>query len=378
MKRLLTVLLAVLLAVMVPTSTSVAAASPLWFGVLQANSSQATALKGAKVTTVTLEIGWDQFEPQANTVNLTYVQQQKAKALAWQRAGFQVVLDTGLQYPPAWAFSLPGGTRLVNQWGQSWTGPTSGARVINGVFNSSVRAAEARYYGLLRTHFAGVSFSAVRVGGLHMGELSYPPGSKPGTLWMYDASAQASSPIKGWKPGTGTTADAKKAGDYYLASINSYTKWLLGVTSSNFPQAKMHLLLPSWGIRPTQYDAAVAAGLRGTTSAEINNLIAEGLDWKFQVSLLVPYGSRGVAYTTWIDAPHYGSSLQDMNPAKYLQSLTTGKGIGLAGENTGNGTLESLQVSLNRAKYYGMEGLMWMHSTNLLASPAMMQACATR
>lgn len=362
-----------------PTSTATLAPStePPWFGALQAQPNQAARLRAAGLRTVTLEIGWDSFEPQPGVVDKAYLARQKEVLRQWRAAGFQVFLDTGLQYPPTWAFALPGGTRFVNQFGETWSGGT-GSNLVNAVFNPSVRAAQRRYYSLLAASFPAGSFAAVRVGGLHMGEMSYPPADgRANTLWMYDASAQAGSPLPGWKPGAGSTVAAQTGLRYYLDSLNGYAAWLLATTSEFFPRSDLQLMLPSWGLRPGHLDAALAAGLKGTTSAEINNLITEGLDWTKQVPLLQQYGTRGVAYTTWLDAPSdHNTDLQYMSPVDYLATLTTPRRIPLAGENTGQGTPATLALSLERVERLGLRGMLWMTAADLLASNQLQQTFA--
>jgi len=325
-----------------------------------------------------LELGWDAFEPAQGVVNQSYVEEQRARLLEWHDSGFSVFLDLGLQYTPEWVFKLNGASRLVNQDGHEWRGPI-GSNLTNAVFNPAVRAAQQQYYSLVAAAFPKGSFAAVRVGGLHMGELSYPPpDGKPNTLWMYDRLAQLAAPIPGWKPGQGTSDQTRRSLQFYYGSLNGYANWLLKLSARNFPSADLQLLLPSWGLRPGQTEAAIAAGLRGTTGGEVNGLITQGLDWKSQVKLLVPYGTRGVAYTTWLDAESGGRSLQYISPAEYLHTLTAPLGIALAGENTGSGDERILQLCLNRVSSLRMQGMMWMNADDLLADPTLRQALLRR
>jgi len=356
-----------------PVAVSAGSTSNKWFGALQIRTGQEATLRVANLNAVTLELGWDAFEPSQGVVNKTYVGEQRLRLDKLRRAGFSVFLDLGLQYPPAWVFKLNGATRLVNQDGVEWRGGT-GTNLVNAVFNPAVRAAQSEYYSLVAAAFPKDSFAAIRVGGLHMGELSYPPpNGKSNTMWMYDQQAQAASPVPGWRPGRGTRNQARLGLKYYFDSINGYASWLLSLSSRNFPSADLQLLLPSWGLRPGQIDAALAAELRGTTSAEINGLITQGLDWTSQVNLLIPYGSRGVAYTTWLDAESGDQSLQYMSPADYLYTLTTSRGLALGGENTGGGNQRTLQICLDRVTGLRMRGMMWMNADSLISDAALRQ-----
>ncbi len=92
-----------------------------------------------------------------------------------------VVLDAGLQYPPARVFSLPGGTRFLDQFGDVYTGPAgSGNNIANAVTNPAVRAAEADYLRALSALIPGDLLGAVRTAGGPQGQLSYPTGKYQG------------------------------------------------------------------------------------------------------------------------------------------------------------------------------------------------------
>ena len=108
-----------------------------------------------------------------------------------------VVLDAGLQYPPARVFSLPGGTRFLDQFGDVYIGPAgSGNNIANAVTNPAVRAAEADYLRALSALIPGDLLGAVRTGGGPQGQLSYPTGKYQGhqdAFWAYDSSTSSPS-----------------------------------------------------------------------------------------------------------------------------------------------------------------------------------------
>jgi hypothetical protein len=361
------------------SSAATATSSPPtpWFGVLQAQPAQAQALTRAGVNAVTVELAWAAYEPSRGQWNSTYVQQQRARIAQLDQQGTYVILDLGLQYPPTWAFDLPGATHLQDQYGNTWSGDT-GAKIVNAVFNPEVRAAQDQYIAQVATDLPVASIGAVRVGGLNMGELSYPPSTAAGgtSLWMYDASAQSLAPVPGWRPGSGSASDAQRSLDFYYGSLTSYGSWLLDLTARSFPQADLHLLLPSWGLRPGQTEEALAAGLRGTTPGEINDQITQGLDWSSQIPLLTRYGGRAVAYTTWLDAPSQGTTPRYLSPAEYIYSLARPLNVAVAGENTGGSNVASMQLCLERVRELGLRGMLWMTASTLLANPDLTAAYA--
>lgn len=343
------------------TSTPPPATTP-WFGLLQPTTNQVGQLENTSVTRLVLAAGWDSIEPVPGQFNTSVLTQLAQRAAQWRSDGYAVILDLGLQYPPSWVFSLSGATRFVNQYGDIWHGTLS-TDVPNAVFNPAVRAAEATYIAKLASALGPTNFSAVRVGGLLSGELRYPPATyngHPNSLWDYDSLAQADAPNPGWKPGTGTYAEATAALHYYYDSLTAYEKWLMTSVQASFPDVNQLIMFPSWGLRPGMTEAAIAAGLRGTTTAEVNGMISSGLDWANQVKAIASTGLNATVYTTWLDAPNQGTSVQQIPPVAYLASLASQYGLPIAGENTGGGGQASLSISLSRAHTYGLTGVVYM------------------
>lgn len=340
-----------------------------WFGILQAEPVSYERFVRAGVRRITVELGWDAYQPTAGRTDLGYVSRTRARIAELHAAGVDVVLDPGLHYPPAWVFALPGQTRFVNQYGDVWRGRT-GEAVANAVFNPAVRAAGAAYLDRIGRDLGANSFTAVRVGGLLTGELRYPDAHEFGrtdALWAYDPAAQAGAPVPGWRPGTGTAAQATASLRWYLDSLTGYERWLLGVTATAFPRAELHVLFPGWGLRPGEVQDAVADGLRGRTPAERGDSLAAGLDHAGQVAALAAFGRRGVVYTTWLDAADQGPSTAQQAPIRYLAALAAQHGLAAAGENTGATTAAALRTSVERVRDLQLAGMMWMSAAPLLA-----------
>jgi hypothetical protein len=365
-----------------PTTTAAATAAPTappptapptagtWFGVLQATAPRAAQERAAGVTAGELELNWSAYEPAPGQFDGAYAAQQKANLAGLRAAGLAVVLDVGLQYPPAWVFGVDGNTRFVNQYGDVWHGGLS-EDAPNAVFDAAVRSAEAAYIQHVAADL-GDSFWAVRAGGLLQDELRYPPAADNGhanSYWAFDANAQAHSPVPGWKPGQPGSAQASAFLSYYLDSLTGFQQWLSGTYRAAFPSAWLQLLKPSWGLRPGDFEAAVATGLNGSTNPAGWGTLAMGLDWQRQVAAVTD--SHVMLYSSWMERGDDGTTPTTMAPAHYLATLGAARGLRTAGENadaSDGGAMMSTIVQ--RARSWGLAGLMWLDESSLFGGGA--------
>jgi hypothetical protein len=165
-------------------------------------------------------LAWDRSEPSESHFGEGYLQGVNARIQAAHHAGFLVILDPGTQYAPNWVFSLQGGTRFVDQYGNVSTGPpSSGDDVANAVTDLSVRAAVGAYLAGLGQRLDLTDILAVREGGGPFGELRYPGATYEGHTdchWAGDASSQGASVLK-YRPG----ARNPRAAAAFLASYNA-------------------------------------------------------------------------------------------------------------------------------------------------------------
>lgn len=334
-------------------------------GIVGASGRYYSEEHAAGVEAVTLGVSWNDAEPTPDGFSNAYGASIRSRIAAGRAAGLKVVLDPGVQYAPNWVFSLPGGTRFVNQFGAAFGGaPGSGDEVPNGVTDGSVRNAESRYFAWLGAQIPGGEVIAVRQGGGPFGELRYPDPDFRGhtdSFWAYDASTQATSPVPGWKPGTGTPAQAREFLDAYNQALDSYGAWLNGQMEADF-HTELLVMLPGWGERPESVAPEVASRLT-LNLPEFN----EGLDWTDLLRSL-PDPSDSVAYTTYLDAPSFGTTTQLEDPADYIASLVAGTRILLGGENTGDGTVASLGLCIDRARVLGYYIMQWMDESQLVGS----------
>jgi hypothetical protein len=320
----------------------------------------------AGLTVATLELGWDNYEPSNGSFNSSYIGQQQQKLQALKAAGFKVALDPGLQYPPSWVFGLDSNTYYVNQYGDRYAPGSAGQNVVNAVFDQNVRTAVAAYIARIASDF-GDSFSFIRVGGGWYSELHYPPSNYNGhsnSYWAFDPNAQAGSPVPGWKPGQCCSSQAQQFWNYYSQSLIGYQNWQLQTYRSHF-SAQLEMLYPSWGLRPGDITAAVNGNLSGSTSAEINGETQQDTDFADEVNAITV--SNTVVYSTWLDAPDQGTTLNSESPIKYLVYLAQQKGLPAAGENAGQQSLSAMQLCVQRVKGLGLLGMSWAWESNLFS-----------
>ncbi|MBC8039651.1 MAG: hypothetical protein H7Y06_03845, partial [Opitutaceae bacterium] len=138
-------------------------AEPVHLGVLQPDPARAPALASAGISQVVLSVSWDRFQPETHRLDSAYVEKLRADASAYRHAGLGVVLDTGIQYPPAWLLRLPG-ARYINQHGTAFIDPAPGMNIANFVFNYLLRERQHDYLAALFKQL-GTDWTAVRLGG---------------------------------------------------------------------------------------------------------------------------------------------------------------------------------------------------------------------
>ncbi|WP_165069788.1 hypothetical protein [Marisediminicola senii] len=335
--------------------------TPVQVQLLQPRAGEAASYAAVGVDVVTLELGWDEYQPSQSRTSSSYVAQRVAEAEAYADAGLEVVLDLGLQYPPSWARGLPGETRFVNQHGDQWRGGT-GTDPVDGVWNPAVRAAQGAYVAQVARDFTGV-VDRVRVGGLLSGEIRLPPANAAGrtdSLWAFGAGALAASPNPTWRPGTGTTEQAAEWLEFYLSSVSDYAVWLTQTVNAAFPAAPIDVLLPGWGIRPGDIDRMTEARLSTNAIVTTGDDLAGGIDWPRQVRALDGLGLDLTAVSTWVDAPSYGTGPRDLAPVEYLATITRPMGMPLSGENTGGGGPAALARVQEQVDRLGLRRITWM------------------
>jgi hypothetical protein len=239
------------------------------------------------------------------------------------------------------------------------------------VWNPHVRAALGDYIADAGTAFADLSFAGVRVGGGPYGELRLPEPRYNGHLdawWGFGPAALTSNPVPDWRPGQPDPAKAARFLDWYLQSVTDYLSWQLDVYRTAFgPTTQLQVLQPSWGVRPGEVTAAADGSLSGASRGERRQTLQQGLDWARQLPVVAAHPGTVVS-STWMDAPDQGTDAVYESPVRYLVRLAAPYGVGVMGENTGQGSLADMQLSVARTRELGLVGMLWMREPEMYGS----------
>lgn len=355
-------------------------------GVLGSDARTAPDVRVAGLTAVTLQVAWDAAQPVPGAgLDPGYVAQLRARIGAHQAQGLSVVLDTGLQYAPAWVLKLPDAS-FVDQFGTAHTATTeSGENVPDAVWNPRVRSAQAAYLAALAAALGRTTFSAVRVGGLLTGELRFPRDAQgaidattgTGSWWAFSRYAQASSPVPGYRPGISKRDQAKDAKflEHYLASLAAYQDFLVGATTAAF-SGDLLLMYPSFGVRTGDRAGAVVASL--SRAATRYSELVQGLDFSRLVARAATYPVRAVAYSTWLDGPEFGTSDGDLSPVAFLARQAAPLRLAVGGENSADSAedVDALRLCQQRARALTLSHVFWFNDLTVDRDPVLAQTLA--
>jgi hypothetical protein len=352
------------------TPTPLAARSYFW-GLIKDDGTHLTDERAAGIGVKVIRISWKDFYPHEGVPDPAYITATQGQFDRLRTAGFGIILELGIQDTPSWLHATYPNASYVDQYGDVYSGngqPDSGD--ANAIFNPTVHTLLARYMHDVFAAF-GTDFYAVRLGGGHWGELTYPTASYNGhtnCYWAYDANARAQSPTPGWIPGQDSPhGEAVSFANWYLNRLVDYQNWQITTLRQNYGGPIM-MLYPGWGIRPGQLDRAVAGNLGGSTSPEINGEVQTGTDYARQIAAITD--TNTIVYTTWLDAPFgddASANPDDWRPVHYLVSLAAAHrpALRVAGENTGQGSPSQLRFAAAQMKAYGLAGMVWCQESEL-------------
>jgi hypothetical protein len=322
------------------------------------------------ISAKTFELHWREYFPTEGGPDLAYVARKRAELRRVRAAGFQVILSLGYHDPPSWVHGYPD-SYYVNQFGERYLPVESlDNGDVNLVFNPDMRALVERYMAQVLGDF-GTDFMAIRLGGGRYGELTYPPtryGATINAYWAFDAQALARSPTPHWKPGLPSpNGEAAAFLGWYLDQLVDFQSWQIAALRRSYRGTAM-MLYPSWGIRPSQFEAAVATDLNGSSSAEINGEIQRGYDFARQIAAIDDPGI--IVTTTWLDADASrddGPDQRYWSPVKFLASLAAAHPLRLQvfGENTGQGDPAAMERSARQMVRHGLLGMAWFRESEL-------------
>jgi hypothetical protein len=264
--------------------------SPAW-GLLDSTCApDRLAARVPGVDVVVVEAPWDRLEPTPGAVDEGYAAGLRATVTRCLGAGLQVVLGSGLQYPPAWVRDLPGAA-LRDQAGRS---PSTGA--VDEVFSGAVAAAADDHLRHLLAAVPAGRLAGIRVGTSTAGELGYPgpdaSGAALDSWWAFGdapqgrgalAPGQSVTPMPGWVPGTPTWRGRDVSAEQARGWFAWYSGAVLRAVSDRAAALRgggwtgpVHVPAPGRGVLPADLDAAVAVRL---ATAVRDGALRRGLDY---------------------------------------------------------------------------------------------------
>jgi hypothetical protein len=279
----------------------------LRFGVLASSCdpSRAAAEKAAGIDTAMIELAWDRYQPGPELFDASYAAGFRQQIESCRKAGLEVVLGLGLQYPPAWVLELGAG-RFVDQHGSP-----SDLGEANLVFSQDVRSAAEGYLRRVAAELPLSDVTALRVGTSRTGELGYPgpiDGNDEGShdFWAFDNAAQAgagladgmtATPMPGWVPGDQTwrgqqvtTEQTTSWFRWYSDSLVGAVSWQVGVLRELGYPGEFHLPTPGRGALPRDLAAALSNRLDGNHDPD--GSLERGLDYPAQFRIVAEMNTR--------------------------------------------------------------------------------------
>lgn len=302
------------------------------------------------VRVVMVEMNWSTAEPSEGAFDGAYFQRKRVEIASYRAAGFSVVLNYGLHNAPGWLLSKQN-ARFVNQHGTVYTGSPE----PNLVFAIHLRSYGERYTARVFKEL-GTDFFAVRIGGGHWGELTYPQirrsdGQVENFYWGYGAAADATRPTGAWKPGQASpNNEARRFLDWYLQSLTDYQNWQIATVRRSFG-GTIAPLYASWGMRAGDFDKAVATNLNGTSPAESNGETVAGFDHARHIRSITT-GNVAV-WATWGEK---------QGTISWLASLAAGKGFRTFAENSGHDSVAQMDTAMSEARRNAIQLFMWVRA----------------
>ena len=231
---------------------------PYWMGTLVSTTDHASAESQSGVRVAMMELSWRQYEPRRGHVDRAYAAQLRSQLDTFLAAGRRVTLGLGLTDPPGWVYDIPD-SRLVDQHGER-------SKELNFIFNQSVREAADEYLVRLAEDLPLQQVWAVRINSGSQVEMIYPG---HGSYWAFDANAQngrdrppsmPANPLPGWKPGDRSVAvsEVRRWADWYVGALDDVADWQVSQLSGLGFKGWYQILTPGSGVRPDDYNRAVA------------------------------------------------------------------------------------------------------------------------
>jgi hypothetical protein len=322
-----------------------------------------------------LELSWREYEPQDDAWDLVYLERVRQELGAMRKLGFEVVLDLGLQYPPAWVTAIQPFRDNLGNVKTTQTG-------ANTIFSPKVREEVAEYLQrLLSPAGIGTDFWGIRISsGAHPhGEILYPEGAAMNGYWAWDPDArrQCLAELRDFQPAPGHDDPRARAFyDWYCDSLAQTVYWMLAQVRATSYEGRLLLECPGVGIQPRRYERLVRDNCWSTTDdLKINVIgarydkILAGLPDKRNV--IVVCSSLNDSTHARPETGTYPDVETTWSSAHYLAYLADLHGLGKMGENTGQppNDTEQMTRAFKKMREFGYSGLFWAWEYALYEGP---------
>lgn len=323
-----------------------------------------------------LELGWDGLQPNStNDWNAGWARafQQRIDAFADTGSDTLIYLDLGLGYVPTWVATQD---TLTDQFGNKWN-PTHGGGP-NIYFSPVVRQYVANY---IQKIFTSLDFHSrltiVRVG-FYGGELLFPyqnnGSGMPESFWAFDATAQASCPVPGWRPGQ--PSPNNEAQRFYLWYVDTLTD------AFNFALGEIRKYYAGY-VAPVTPGSGIWDD--GVATLESNNLFVPrwsstgtGHYWQRIFSMLPPASANVVNWHSSF-GDKSGNDDGSSNPLDWSSAhqqayLAHLYGREIYAENPGRNAYDTsggadprttMQWDFEALQNYGYSGLLWVRQSDM-------------
>lgn len=348
-------------------------------GVLGALPDRAAEEAAAGIDVAMVELGWDVVEPADDQFDDAYLAEVRAAIDAHRAVGRQITLAIAFHYPPGWLFGLPN-SRLVDHVGNE-------SLELNVIFNQQIRdeAREMMAYAAPRIGLADVA--TVRLTSASVGEVLFP--DLDGNYFAFDEGAQngpskpttmADNPFPGWRPGSGglSPVEVRAWAEWYIGALADVVAWQAAMFDELGFTGWYEILSPGHGVRPREYEAAIADGLPP-------GLLGVGPAWHRLYELL-PDHPRWVAYSSSVgdlsaydlcdpddaDVPLDSPQIEGWSSARWVARVGREHGLPIGGENVAwngaPGLAGEVQLRLNELYVDLSDDGMMAHSIRLAVS----------
>lgn len=157
--------------------------------------------------------------------------------------------------------------------------------------------------------------------------------------------------------------------DWYVERLTAYQQWQIEIMRQYY-DGQLDLIYPGKGVLPDQVTDALTNDLAGDGWSESSRGLYSGTAYDRHVAGLATT-ENVVLYLTGVEDPpahlvndrsHYPG---DWSAARWLAHLAQGRGLAIWGENSGQDSLEDMQVSAQRMHDNRFIGLMWAFESEL-------------